>query len=712
MKSGALLGLAVVAISVGVGCGGSDDSSPMQSGRDGGTKDASRESGSLKDGSAKDAAATKDGAAGDAKGDVDPSAYFTGLPGWPAAKPDSNLAIDGGSDAAPNYVTGTDGVEYLCTTTEYSLTATPTQVVTFNPNVDVLWPGALLQGGPFQQGELVGLPITQRAPLTVSIPTLLSGNNSQVVPSPSVATVENAIGAIIDSAVSAGVMASSSVSYTQTEAYSTAQTTLDLGFSVSYVGDNLSGELNLASSANLNTVVGYFVQNMFTVTVPEPEQPSDFFVGFSDSTLSQLQAQGDVGPTNLPIYVASVVYGRIMMFSLSSSESTESIKSALQAQFSGVVASGSVNTAYSSLLSDASTTFNVVTVGGSAANAEELIQTGDPSKFFDSDPAISTGVPISYVVRNLSNNSVAAVSQTTDYSVKSCVATAIGPGANYYLVDPTDLSVKAYDTVGNSVPLTHPIDLTVLPPGITGETARAVGSSAIAYDSANDTLYVLVLVSGDTTSTAADYETVVEMFSPDGALNGGFVVYDTLLGITYDVTHDRLWFASRNDVVAYTPGGELISPIFEGSFNLGIYSPVNNALYFLRYTGTGITAESFGLYQTVTFPSGAFSAFLSATSDSLGNSSYGAYDSTHGELWLGTPGSATLWGYSPTGTLITSVPLQGHTNAIAYDSVDDQVAVVLDDGTVSLFQSNGKPIAIAAGAFSGFSASEGLAYRP
>jgi hypothetical protein len=65
-----------------------------------------------------------------------------------------------------------------------------------------------------------------------------------------------------------------------------------------------------------------------------------------------------VGPTNLPIYVASVVYGRIMMFSLSSSESTESIKSALQAQFSGVVASGSVNTAYSSLLSDASTTFN------------------------------------------------------------------------------------------------------------------------------------------------------------------------------------------------------------------------------------------------------------------------------------------------------------------------------------------------------------------
>jgi hypothetical protein len=58
------------------------------------------------------------------------------------------------------------------------------------------------------------------------------------------------------------------------------------------------------------------------------------------------------------------------------------------------------------------------------------------------------------------------------------------------------------------------------------------------------------------------------------------------------------------------------------------------------------------------------------------------------------------------------VPLQGHTNAIAYDSVDDQVAVVLDDGTVSLFQSNGKPIAIAAGAFSGFSASEGLAYRP
>jgi len=702
------------------GSGPRDGSAKDGSGpRDGSAKDglaplegAAADGGAPADGGAEDGSAPLDGGAADGG---DPGAYIMGLPGWPAAKPNSDTAIDGGSEGGVNYVTGTDGLEYLCTTTEYSLTATPTQVVTFNPNVDVLWPGALLQGGPFQQGQLVGLPITQRAPLTVSIPTLLSANNSQVVQNPTVATVENAIGAIIASAVSAGVMASSSVSYTQTEAYSTAQTTLDLGFSASYVGDNLSGELNLSSSANLNTVVGYFVQNMFTVTVPEPEQPSDFFLGFSDSTLKELQAEGEVGPTNLPIYVSSVVYGRIMMFSLSSSESTESIKSALQAQFSGVVASGSVSTAYSSLLSNSSTTFSVVTVGGSAANAEELIQTGDPSKFFDSDPAISTGVPISYVVRNLSNNSVAAVSQTTDYSVQSCVATAIGPGANYYLVDRTDLTVKAYDVLGNSVPLTHPIELGVFPQSESdaGVTARAVSGAAIAYDSANDQLYVPVLASGDTSQTADDYETIVEMFSPDGTLNGAFTVYDTILGITYDATHDRLWLASHNAVVPYTPEGELIGPTFEGSsYNLGIYSPSNNDLYFLNYTGTGITAQSFGLYQNVAFPSGAFSAFLAATTDPLGNESFGAYDSTHGMLWLGTPASATLWGYSTTGTLVISVPLQGHTSAIAYDPVDDQVAVALDDGTVALFQSSGKPIAIAPGAFSGFSAAGGLAYRP
>jgi Thiol-activated cytolysin len=226
------------------------------------------------------------------------SKYLSDLPGWPAPDPDSNEPVAGADAGAPNYVTGTDGIEYACTTSEWSLTSTPTQIVTFNPNVDVLWPGALLQGKPYRDGELIGLPITQRAPIVVSIPTLLAAHNSQLVPNPTVASTEDAVGSLISSAIDAGVEASSSVSYTQTEAHSTSQVSLALGFSADFVGGSLSGQLNLSESAELNTVVGYFVQSMFTVTVPEPEQPSDLFNGLSQTTIDQLSAQGAIGKDN------------------------------------------------------------------------------------------------------------------------------------------------------------------------------------------------------------------------------------------------------------------------------------------------------------------------------------------------------------------------------------------------------------------------------
>ncbi|MGH7269639.1 MAG: thiol-activated cytolysin family protein, partial [Polyangiaceae bacterium] len=380
------------------------------------------------------------------------NSYLAGLPGWPPPQPDVNAPAAGADAGAPNYVTGTDGIQYACTSTPWSLTRTPTQIVTFNPNVDVLWPGALVQGGPYQNGQIIGLPITQRAPIVVSIPTLLSTNNSLLVQNPTVASTETAVGSIIAAAISAGVEASSSVSYTQTEAHSTSQVALALGFSADFVGGNLAGQLNLSESANLNTVVGYFVQSMFTVTVPEPEQQGDLFEGLTQDTLNALTAKGDVGPTNLPLYVASIVYGRIMMFSITSSQSTSNIEAALSAEFHGLVASGSVQTKYSSLINDSSTSFRVVTVGGSAANAEALINTGDPSKFFDSNPAISTGVPISYVVRNLSDNSVAGVSETTSYSVKTCEATAT-TGAAYYVVDNQSQGIDTFDALGNGVTL-------------------------------------------------------------------------------------------------------------------------------------------------------------------------------------------------------------------------------------------------------------------
>jgi hypothetical protein len=672
---------------------------------DGGRSDANDAS-PTPDASRAPDAGLSDGAL-DATPDATPDAttvagYLTSLPGWPPPLPDSNGPVDGGPDAAPNYVTGTPGadgsapLEYVCTTTEYSLTSTPTQIVTLDPNVDVLWPGALLQGGPLRNGALVGLPITQRAPITVSIPTLLSANNSRVVQNPSVATTENAIGALIDSAIDAGVQASSSVSYTQTEAFSASQVALSLGFSADYVGSHLSGDLNLSESANLHTVVGYFVQKMFTVTVPEPEQPADFFSGLTTDTLNQLIAEGDVGPTNLPVYVASVTYGRLMMFSITASKSTQAIETALSAQFNGLLASGSVDARYASLQSDSSFSFRVVTVGGSATDAEALIETGDPSRFFSSDPAISTGVPISYVVRNLGNNSIAGVSETTNYSVQTCQVTASGAGANYYVGDSQRQTIDGYDGAGAPVSFTQSFS----------PVGRPLAS--LSYASKEDEVFVL-----------AGAPRTVTAFAPDGRNIGSFTPQAStgyLNGLSYDGTHDRLYVtATGGQVASYTPNGELIDQPSIGCVYQTLYVPSADALYCLNGPD-GVSAYTFGSYDNVTLPADAFAAVTTPVDTTAGipvngvNGEYGAYDPVHDRLLIGN--GADAWSFTPSGAQVAHFALDGHLLGIAYDIVDSHVAVALDNGTVALFDDDGTPVKARNASFSGIAQPTGIVFRP
>src|SRR5579875_2859579 len=78
--------------------------------------------------------ASDDGGPADA-GDAgpDPNTYLQSLPAWPAPQPDSDKPT---GPAQTSDVVGADHKSYSCTTTPYSLTKTPQQIVTFNPNAD------------------------------------------------------------------------------------------------------------------------------------------------------------------------------------------------------------------------------------------------------------------------------------------------------------------------------------------------------------------------------------------------------------------------------------------------------------------------------------------------------------------------------------------------------------------------------------------------
>lgn len=109
-------------------------------------------------------------------------------------------------DAAGDTSTATQ-VPYVCHSTPYSLTRTPQQIVMYDPNSSILYPGAFIQGKTYKNGigSLSALKIDKRAPIKVSIPDLKFADNYRVVDTVDLADVESAVGSIVDEATKDGV---------------------------------------------------------------------------------------------------------------------------------------------------------------------------------------------------------------------------------------------------------------------------------------------------------------------------------------------------------------------------------------------------------------------------------------------------------------------------------------------------------------------------
>ena len=354
---------------------------------------------------------------------ADVDQYLGSLPAWTAFSPPAAPADIPVSDPVDSEEE-VDGSTYQCQSTRYSLTQTPDKIVTLNPDVEVLWVGSLLQGSGYLGGigTLAELPIRQRAPIQISI-DLLTGNNTRTVADPNLATVNQAIGELIQAASDAGHRAGSNIVYSQTSYHSYEEAALKLGFSATYSGATVKGSLAASSSARTSSVMVSYMQRMFTVSQVLPQTPGEVFSdAFTQAQLQDQVERGRMGPENLPVYVSSVVYGRMLTFTMTAAGTASEIRAALEIAVgeNGGELSGSQRT----LLESAE--IGIVAIGGDASNAEALIRTGDFSAYFEEDAALTTARPLSYTVRNLADNTIASVSETTEYNVRECAAEVTG----------------------------------------------------------------------------------------------------------------------------------------------------------------------------------------------------------------------------------------------------------------------------------------------
>lgn len=313
---------------------------------------------------------------------------------------------------------------YVCTTQDYSLTANPREVVLADPSAGQLWPGAVLDGAAHAHGELrpIAIDRTNRAPLGISVAgggvLGIRSGISTIVDAPTGSTVREGVNQLVANAIESDVVAGAGYSsFESVESHSSSQVALELGLSARYLRHRLDAELDYSRAANQSTYTAYFIQRLYTIAVDAPQTPSDFFA--DDVTAAELAAAG-IGPDTPPLYVGSVSYGRILMYSITSSDSAEQIAGAMEYSYNGLAGgvSAEVAASYEETLSEAR--IEVLAVGGPNAGVQNLIVSGDLASYFEQDLALNQVEPIAFTVNRLADNQLAQVVDTTEYSQNTC----------------------------------------------------------------------------------------------------------------------------------------------------------------------------------------------------------------------------------------------------------------------------------------------------
>jgi hypothetical protein len=336
-----------------------------------------------------------------------------------------------------------ENVTYSCQMQPFTLTDNPQQIAMYSPDRDMLYAGGLIQGKSHRDGlgSLLGLPIAERAPINVSIPTLSNDDNFRTVDRPNQASVDQAIGSMIGGATASGLSTPSSISFKMETYHSERQSALQMGLSGNYLGFEGSASGSIDRNQSETTITAQFYQKMYDVVVEAPQSPGDFFSeDFTEARLQQQISQGRIGPDNLPVYVSNIVYGRMMMFSITSTASESDIRATMQAGYNSIGGSVEANLSakQQSILQESK--IKITSIGGDAEATLSMIRSGDWSQYFTNNAPLSSAAPLSYTFRNLGDGSIASVTETTEYNIRTCNAQMSTPGT-FNFMDPQNLGL-------------------------------------------------------------------------------------------------------------------------------------------------------------------------------------------------------------------------------------------------------------------------------
>jgi hypothetical protein len=309
--------------------------------------------------------------------------------------------------------------EYSCTTENLKETRQYDRIVAYAANSDSLWPGAIVSADSVVSGLFTQV-VLPRAPATFSVSLEnLGGTKRATLEEPSLSTYRDALAGVLASEITGSTPANI---YSEIEEVHTEQQlNMALGVQASWALGlaSLKTSFNWSTSNIRSRYVVRYTQAYYTVDLDAPQSPSA--VLDPDVTLADVKQHMD--ETRPPVYVSSVTYGRMVLFTFESEYSSEEMGAALDFAYSGGYdVSGQVSVTYKDIISKSKITAFIL--GGDASMAVKTIDSYDALiNFIKSGGNYSRespGAPIAYKLNYLKDNSPARMSYTTDYEVKEC----------------------------------------------------------------------------------------------------------------------------------------------------------------------------------------------------------------------------------------------------------------------------------------------------
>lgn len=316
-----------------------------------------------------------------------------------------------------------------CTTLTYDLKNNFESIAILRPTNGIIYPGALVIADKETLGGLPTPAGIDRAPVSLRLDLPGMGENGNlVVESPTNTSVQAKIDEALEwwnaNAYQEGYVNAANSSYSASTSYSSRQLSMDVGLNVEWARGDVSTQFNYESTKTERVAMMVFKQVFYSITMNEPFNPGEVFG--PKATLADVENKfSEMAP---PAYVQAVNYGRIIMFRMVSTSSATDIELEGTLNYAtGVTSnvSAELESKYKEILTKS--TITVVTIGGNASVASQAVEAkgfGDLNTIITGDNAVysrnNPGVPISYKLTYLKDNSTAKLGYTTEYQVETC----------------------------------------------------------------------------------------------------------------------------------------------------------------------------------------------------------------------------------------------------------------------------------------------------